>query len=84
VKSFPTSQGCKVYYFITSSDKSFLIPQMIEKFVEFKKILKIKIEFFDFDLDYISPLWTYKFLTIISILIFIGEFYTFFINKYLI
>ena len=29
IKSLPTSQGGKVYYFITNSDESFLMPQMI-------------------------------------------------------
>lgn len=76
VKSFPTSQGSNVYYLITTKE-SFLIPQRLEKFKEFKKILFEKINFKDIDFDYISPLWTYKLLIVFSSFIFVGEIYMF-------
>ena len=81
IKAFPTSQGSKVFYFITSSEKSFLLPQRIERFSEFKKILSNKINGLNIDLNYISPLWTYKLLTGISIIFILGEAYLFLINK---
>ena len=81
IKAFPTSQGSKVFYFITSSEKSFLLPQRIERFSEFKKILSNKIDGLNIDLNYISPLWTYKLLTGISIIFILGEAYLFLINK---
>ena len=77
VKSFSTSQGSKVHYLITSSQKSFLIPQRLERFDEFKEILVSKIKYLEIDLNYISPLWTYKFLTLISGVMFLGEIYAF-------
>ena len=81
IKAFPTSQGSKVFYFITSSEKSFLLPQRIERFSEFKKILSNKIKGLNIDLNYISPLWTYKLLTGISTIFILGEAYLFLINK---
>ncbi len=77
VKSFPTSQGSKVYYFITSTKKSFLVPQRLERYSEFNNILSKRIKSFEIDLNYISPLWTYKVLTLISILMFFWELYAF-------
>ena len=78
VKSYPTSQGSKVHYFITSSKKSFLVPQRLERYHEFKKILEKKINYPGIeDINYISPLWTYKILTLISTVMFFGELYGF-------
>ena len=77
IKSLSTSQGSKVYYFITSSKKSYLIPQRLERYSEFKKILEKKIKCFDEDLKILSPLWTYKLLSLISTLMFTGEIYGF-------
>tara|TARA_Y100000766_G_C18824480_1_gene564738 strand:+ start:235 stop:741 length:507 start_codon:yes stop_codon:yes gene_type:complete len=77
IKSFPTSQGSKVYYFITNKDENFLIPQRIDNFREFLSIISnntgIKVD----ELTYISPLWTYKLLTFISLLMIIGEIISF-------
>ena len=81
IKTFPTSQGSKVFYFITSSEQSFLVPQRIERFKEFQKILSKRIKGLNIDLNYISPLWTYKLLTWISIIFIFGEVYLFLINK---
>ena len=73
IKSLPTSQGSKVHYFITNKNESFLVPQRVENFKRFISIVdkntKLKVE----DLSYISPLWTYKLLTYLSILMIIGE-----------
>jgi len=81
VKSFPTSQGSNVHYFVTSSQESFLVPQRIERYSEFKEILSRKIKSLDGDLSYISPLWTYKILTLISIIMFLVEVYAFVLRK---
>ena len=35
IKSLPTSQGSKVYYFCTSKEENFLMPQRIENFESF-------------------------------------------------
>tara|TARA_B100000902_G_C26865454_1_gene695082 strand:- start:72 stop:596 length:525 start_codon:yes stop_codon:yes gene_type:complete len=80
IKTFSTSQGSKVHYFITSKNKSFLIPQRIERIGEFKEILSRKLNFFDSNFEYISPLWTYKLLTFISSFMLLGEIYLFVIK----
>tara|TARA_B100000886_G_scaffold272225_1_gene196160 strand:- start:198 stop:728 length:531 start_codon:yes stop_codon:yes gene_type:complete len=77
IKSLPTSQGSKVYYFGTNKDENFLLPQRLENFEKFISVIsrntKINID----EISYISPLWTYKLLTILSLLLIIGELYAF-------
>ena len=73
IKSFPTSQGSKVYYFITNKNEYFLVPQRVENFERFVSITKNKIKDNVIEISYISPLWTYKLLTVLSILMIIGE-----------
>ena len=73
IKSFSTSQGSKVYYFVTVKGKNFLVPQRIEKFEEFLIIISNKTGIDTKGLSYISPLWTYKLLTIVSLLMITGE-----------
>ena len=73
IKSLPTSQGSKVHYFITIRDESFLIPQRIENFGRFISIVENKTKLNIDEVSYISPLWTYKLLTYLSILMIIGE-----------
>ena len=73
VKSFSTSQGSKVHYFITSKDQSFLLPQRIENFERFLFIVENKTKLNISEINYISPLWTYKILTYLSFLMIIGE-----------
>ena len=73
VKSFSTSQGSKVHYFITKKDKSFLLPQRIENFERFLFIVENKTKLNISEINYISPLWTYKILTYLSFLMIIGE-----------
>ena len=73
VKSFSTSQGSKVHYFITTKDQSFLLPQRIENFERFLSIVENKTKLNINEINYISPLWTYKILTYLSFLMIIGE-----------
>ena len=77
IKSLPTSQGSKVFYFITNKDESFLVPQRIENFEKFLSFISTKTNLNIDELSYISPLWTYKLLTYISICLIIGEIVTF-------
>ena len=73
IKSLPTSQGSKVHYFITNKNESFLVPQRIENFESFVSIVKNKTKLNVEEISYISPLWTYKLLTYMSVLMIIGE-----------
>ena len=77
IKSLPTSQGSKVYYFNTFQGDNFLVPQRVENFEKFLLIVS-KNSGVDIDeISYISPLWTYKLLTLISVMMIIGEFFAF-------
>ena len=73
IKSLPTSQGSKVHYFITNKDENILIPQRVENFERFVFIIKKKTKANIDEISYISPLWTYKLLTYLSICMIIGE-----------
>ena len=73
IKSLPTSQGSKVHYFITNNNESFLIPQRIEDIGKFLLIVESKTKLDVDQISYISPLWTYKVLTYLSIFMIIGE-----------
>ena len=73
IKSFPTSQGSKVHYFITSNDENFLVPQRVENFKRFLSIVENKTKLNIDEISNISPLWTYKLLTYLSCLMIIGE-----------
>ena len=73
IKSLPTSQGSKVNYFITNSNESLLVPQRVENFERFVSIVQNRTKLNVDELAYISPLWTYKLLTFLSILMIIGE-----------
>ena len=77
IKSLTTSQGSKVYYFITNKDENFLLPQRIEDFEEFLLIISKKTGINIKGAKYISPMWTYKLLSLLSILMIIGEFISF-------
>ena len=77
IKSLPTSQGSKVYYFNTFQDDNFLVPQRVENFEKFLLIVSKKTGFDINEISYISPLWTYKLLTLLSILMIIGELFAF-------
>jgi len=77
IKSLPTSQGSKVYYFSTSKGDNYLIPQRLENFTKFLEIVSKKSGITIDEITYISPLWTYKLLTFLSILMIIGELFAF-------
>jgi len=77
IKSLPTSQGSKVYYFNTSQGDNFLVPQRVEKFEKFLLIVSSNTNIDINEVSYISPLWTYKLLTLLSVLMIIGELFTF-------
>jgi len=77
IKSVPTSQGSNVYYFNTFQGDNFLVPQRVENF---EKLLLIVSENTGIDIEeisYISPLWTYKLLTFLSVLMIVGELFAF-------
>ena len=73
IKSFSTSQGSKVHYFITNKEKSFLIPQRIVHFDKFISIIANETNLNTSELSYIAPLWTYKLLTFLSLSMILGE-----------
>ncbi len=73
IKSLPTSQGSNVYYFINNKNESFLVPQRVENFERFVSIIEEKTKLNIDKLSYISPLWTYKLLTYLSIFMIMGE-----------
>jgi len=77
IKSLPTSQGSKVYYFNTFQGDNFLVPQRVEKFEKFLLIVSSNTGLDINEISYISPLWTYKLLTSISVLMIIGELFAF-------
>ena len=73
IKSLPTSQGSNVYYFISNKNESYLVPQRVENFERFLSIIEEKTKLNISKMSYISPLWTYKLLTYLSIFMLIGE-----------
>ena len=77
IKSLPTSQGSKVYYFNTHQGENFLVPQRVEKFEKFLLIVSSNTGIDINKISYISPLWTYKLLTLLSILMIAGEIFAF-------
>ncbi len=77
IKSLPTSQGSKVYYFNTFQDDNFLIPQRVENFEKFLSIVSSNTGIDINEISYISPLWTYKLLTLLSIMMIAGEIFAF-------
>ena len=79
IKSLPTSQGSKVHYFISNKDKSFLVPQRVENFERFISIVEEKTNLNIDGLYYISPLLTYKLLTLLSMFMVFGEIIAFII-----
>ena len=77
LKSLPTSQGSKVYYFKTNQDNYLLVPQRVENFKKFLLIVSQKTDIATNELSYISPLWTYKLLTFLSVAMVVGELFAF-------
>ena len=77
IKALPTSQGSKVYYFNTYQGDNFLVPQRVENFEKFLLIVSKNTGISVNELSYISPLWTYKLLTLLSVLMIVGELFAF-------
>ena len=77
IKSLPTSQGSKVYYFNTYQGENFLVPQRVENFEKFLLIVSSNTGIDINEISYISPLWTYKLLTLLSIMMIAGEIFAF-------
>ena len=77
ISSLPTSQGSKIYYFNTDNGDNFLVPQRVENFEKLLlnvwKNTGISIN----HISYIAPLWTYKLLATLSVLMVVGEIYAF-------
>ena len=73
IKSLPTSQGSRVFYFVDKKGENLLVPHRIEKFAIFLDKIEKKTNISTDVITYISPLWTYKLLTLLSVLMFIGE-----------
>ena len=77
IKSLPTSQGSKVFYFNTNKDKNFLLPQRLENFERFMYIIHQNTKLNVDGISHLSPLWTYKLLTFLSLIMIIGELFAF-------
>ena len=77
IKSLPTSQGSKVYYFNTYQGENFLVPQRVENFEKLLLIVSSNTGITSNKISYISPLWTYKLLTLLSVLMIVGELFAF-------
>ena len=77
IRSLPTSQGSKVYYFNTKKGDNYLIPQRLENFEKFKLTILKNSKLNVNEISYLSPLWTYKLLTFLSLLMIIGEIFAF-------
>ena len=77
IKTLPTSQGSKVFYFNNYKGDNFLIPQRIENFERFISVIyrntKINVD----EISYISPLWTYKLITVLSSIMIVGELFAY-------
>ncbi len=77
IKSLPTSQGSRVYYFNTKKGDNFLMPQRVENFEKFLIIVSRNTGIKTNEVSYISPPWTYKLLTFLSVLMIFGEIFAF-------
>jgi len=77
IKSLPTSQGSKVYYFNTHQGENILVPQRVENFEKLLLIVSSNTGISINEISYISPLCTYKLLTLISVLMIIGELFAY-------
>ena len=77
ITSSPTSQGSRVYYFITSENQKILVPQRVENLQELLLVIMERTGIKTQEMDYISPMWTYKLLTLLSVFMIIGEIISF-------
>ncbi len=79
IKALPTSQGSKVYYFVNNKDDNYLLPQRLENYEKFLLLITKKTGLNVSGFSYISPLWTYRLLTFLSLLMILGELIVFLI-----
>ena len=79
IKALPTSQGSKVYYFVNNKDDNYLLPQRLENYEKFLLLITKKTGLNVEGFSYISPLWTYRLLTYLSLLMILGELIAFLI-----
>ena len=79
IKALPTSQGSKVYYLVNNKDDNYLLPQRLENYEKFLLLITKKTGLNVEGFSYISPLWTYRLLTILSLLMILGELIAFLI-----
>ena len=79
IKALPTSQGSKVYYFVNNKDDNYLLPQRLENYEKFLLLITKKTGLNVEGFSYISPLWTYRLLTFLSLLMILGEMIAFLI-----
>ena len=77
IKTLPTSQGSKVYYFNTYQGENYLVPQRLENYEKFLLIVSENTGIAIDEISYISPLWTYKLLSLLSLMMIIGELFAF-------
>ena len=77
IKSLPTSQASKVYYFNTYQGDNFLVPQRVENFEKFLLTVSRNTGIAINEMSYISPLWTYKLLTLLSVFMIVYELFAF-------
>ncbi len=82
IKSLSTSQGSKVYYFNTFQGDNFLVPQRVENFEKFLINVSENTGIAIDEISHLSPLWTYKLLTLLSVIMIIGEIFSFLIKYY--
>ena len=82
IKSLPTSQGSRVFYFVNEKGKNLLLPQRIENFETFLDTIEKKTNISTEGMSYISPLWTYKLLTSLSVIFIVGEIILFWFKYY--
>ena len=79
IKALPTSQGSKVYYFVNNKDDNYLLPQRLENYQKFLLLITKKTGLNVEGFSYISPLWTYRLLTFLSLLMILCELIAFLI-----
>ena len=79
IKALPTSQGSNVYYFVNNKDDNYLLPQRLENYEKFLLLITKKTGLNVDGFSYISPLWTYRLLTFLSLLMILGELIAFLI-----
>ncbi len=83
IKSLPTSQGSKVFYLTLNNDENYLVPQRIKNLEKLVNLItkKTNDNVDAKQINYLTPLWTYKLLTALSVLMIFGEI-VFLIFKY--